>query len=210
MQKTAANKLTGKRTGGPKLVGATKPPSLPAPNTDYGYIGEIRMFAAESTNSKTFIPGWLECNGRPLVVRNHQALFDVIGNRFGSPDAGRFNIPDLRGTFVRGWNNGKKANEEGPSDPEAASRTVPAGGPAYSENDHVGSYELDQMRHHNHDTTLTVRWGDRSGNVNGWSSDNGQSSPAFTSPTSEVGGSENRPSNVALIFCIRDPDWNKP
>src|ERR1700730_4270385 len=125
------------------LSGATV---KPAPLNDGTYVAEVRAFASEMSPD-----GWIECDGRSLIAANHVALVNVIGTRFGVDDAGKFRIPDLRGTFARGWNHSTAVNDGKPFTPDANVRTVPGGGPAYTDNnDHVGTFELDQMRSHNH------------------------------------------------------------
>lgn len=46
--------------------------------------------------------GWFLCNGASLLRTSYPELFAVIGTAFGSADSTHFNIPDLRGEFLRG------------------------------------------------------------------------------------------------------------
>lgn len=56
------------------------------------FLGEIRMFVG------TFAPnGWALCNGQTLSVSEYNALFRVIGTRFGGDGINNFAVPDLRG-----------------------------------------------------------------------------------------------------------------
>ena len=56
------------------------------------YVGEIRMFAGN------FAPnGWAMCNGQPLPISEHEALFQLIGTTYGGDGQETFNLPDLRG-----------------------------------------------------------------------------------------------------------------
>lgn len=48
---------------------------------------------------------WLECDGSSLLMASYPDLYATIGTTFGSADATHFNIPDLRGIFVRTWPN---------------------------------------------------------------------------------------------------------
>jgi len=60
-----------------------------------GYIGEIRLLPY------TYAPeGWLWCNGQVVSVSQYQALFAVIGTRYGGDGRTNFNLPDLRGRAV--------------------------------------------------------------------------------------------------------------
>ena len=47
--------------------------------------------------------GYLLCNGQAISRTTYKDLFDVIGTNFGSGDGSTtFNLPDLRGEFLRG------------------------------------------------------------------------------------------------------------
>ena len=52
--------------------------------------------------------GWLVADGSPIPRDQYQELFAVIGTYYGAGD-GRttFNIPDLRGEFIRSWDAGR-------------------------------------------------------------------------------------------------------
>lgn len=52
--------------------------------------------------------GWLECNGQAVSRTTYADLFAAIGTTFGAGDSlTTFNLPDLRGEFIRGWDNGR-------------------------------------------------------------------------------------------------------
>jgi microcystin-dependent protein len=52
--------------------------------------------------------GYLECNGAAVSRTTYSVLFAVIGTAYGTGDgSSTFNLPDLRGEFVRGFDNGK-------------------------------------------------------------------------------------------------------
>jgi microcystin-dependent protein len=52
--------------------------------------------------------GWLPCNGGAVSRTTYASLFASIGTTFGVGDGSTtFNLPDLRGEFVRGWDNGR-------------------------------------------------------------------------------------------------------
>lgn len=61
------------------------------------YIGEIRIFAGN------FAPGgWAFCNGQLLSIAQNQALFSIVGTRFGGDGQVTFALPDMRGRFPLG------------------------------------------------------------------------------------------------------------
>ena len=52
--------------------------------------------------------GWLKANGAAVSRATYAALFAAIGTTFGSGDGSTtFNLPDLRGEFVRGWDDAR-------------------------------------------------------------------------------------------------------
>ena len=50
--------------------------------------------------------GYLECNGQSVSRTTYAALFAVIGTQYGG-SGNNFNVPDLRGEFIRGFDNGR-------------------------------------------------------------------------------------------------------
>lgn len=61
--------------------------------------GAVFWFAASTAPA-----GFLECNGASISTTSFAALFAAIGFTFGGSGAA-FNIPDLRGKFIRGWDH---------------------------------------------------------------------------------------------------------
>lgn len=52
--------------------------------------------------------GFLECNGATISRTTYADLFGVIGTTFGAGNGSTtFTLPDLRGEFIRGWDNGR-------------------------------------------------------------------------------------------------------
>ena len=50
----------------------------------------------------------MECNGAAVSRTTYSALFAVIGEAYGAGNgSSTFNLPDLRGEFIRGFDNGK-------------------------------------------------------------------------------------------------------
>src|SRR5271166_2758596 len=67
--------------------------------------------------SSTVPSGFLECNGASVSTTTYANLFAVIGYTYGG-SGGSFNVPDLRGYFIRGWDHGAGR------DVNTASRTI--------------------------------------------------------------------------------------
>jgi len=73
--------------------------------------GSVHVMATTTVPS-----GYLECAGQSLSRTTYANLFAVISTTWGSVDSNHFNLPDLRGQFVRGWVNTKTGtNDDGRS-----------------------------------------------------------------------------------------------
>jgi microcystin-dependent protein len=66
-------------------------------------VGTVNYFARQ------FPPeGWLFCDGRAVSRDVFADLFNMLGSSFGSGDGSKtFNLPDLRGEFIRGLDEGR-------------------------------------------------------------------------------------------------------
>ena len=52
--------------------------------------------------------GWLAADGSAVSRATYAALFAAVGTTFGAGDGSTtFNLPELRGEFIRGWDNGR-------------------------------------------------------------------------------------------------------
>ncbi|MDK1331621.1 phage tail protein [Cronobacter sakazakii] len=71
------------------------------PNNDM--VGMVAAFAANAAPT-----GWLVANGGLISRVTYARLFSRIGTTFGAGDGSTtFALPDMRGEFVRGWDNGR-------------------------------------------------------------------------------------------------------
>ena len=65
--------------------------------------GTVLYFAGQAAPA-----GWLKANGATLSRTAYAVLFAVIGTTYGADDGrSTFNLPDLRGEFLRGWDDGR-------------------------------------------------------------------------------------------------------
>ena len=63
--------------------------------------GSVMSYASTTPPS-----GYLECNGAAVSRSTYATLFSAISTTWGVGDgSSTFNLPDLRGQFVRGWDN---------------------------------------------------------------------------------------------------------
>ncbi|MEI6166008.1 MAG: phage tail protein [bacterium] len=169
--------------------------------TNAGYA-EVAGYAANSASSipaGTIIQfggtnpptGFLLCDGSAVSTNTYQVLFNAIGRQWGGSGT-NFNVPDLRGQFLRGW-AGTSTNS---IDPDVYSRTALYSGGATSNK--VGSYQSSANLAHTHSY-------DNSSSQSSSSSGSGGNFQmgAFSSGTSSSGGLESRPKNAYVMYCIK-------
>ena len=120
------------------LAGIAGLASFAAPNGDSVPVGTIMAWAGE----KGSVPAdWMICDGKALKTAQYKELFAAVGWSWGKPTAKKFNLPDLRGRFMRGVDDGTGL------DPDADDREAAAkGGNAKG----VGSVQDDSMQEHAH------------------------------------------------------------
>ena len=142
------------------------------------------------------------CDGASLdrTVAANQALFDAIGTGWGGDGANMFNLPDLRGVFLRGVTGATGR------DPDAANRT-PASPGTNNPGNHgnaVGSVQEDAIPRHSHLVRSSIgnQFGDDNYDVAGGKF---RQPPANASmATTEFGsGTETRPKNTYVHWIIR-------
>ncbi|MEX0304347.1 MAG: phage tail protein [Leisingera sp.] len=126
-------------------------------------------------------PGWFECDGSTVSRTTYDKLFASIGTTYGNGNGStNYNLPDLRGEFLRGWDNGRGVDS----------------GRA------LGSFQSDELKAHKHVQTGASGSG---GNLTNYSAANSTSDTSTTlnNQTKNTGGSETRPRNVAVMYCIK-------
>jgi len=128
--------------------------------------------------------GFIKANGAAVSRTTYSALFAAIGTTFGSGDGSTtFNVPDLRGEFIRGWDD---------------SREVDSGRG-------FGSSQSHQLQEHTHTVTYFSRnVGDPPNPITiGDFQNTGNTKQTNSAGTTGNFGSETRPRNVALLACIK-------
>ena len=135
--------------------------------------GAVMHFAMSSAPT-----GWLKANGAAVSRTTYASLFSAIGTTFGSGDGSTtFNVPDLRGEFTRGWDDGRGV-DSGRSFGSAQSATEVA-------------TNIDQAAYYQYTNADATRAGD---NINGAGDAGYVRSQNFISM---------RPRNIALLACIK-------
>ncbi len=97
-------------------------------------------------SSETVPLGFFECNGQELSKNTYEDLYFAIGGRYGET-ASNFRLPDYRGQFLRGWNDGKDDGTAPDEDLRTDSAVGAIGGLT---GDHVGTRQTDGLAPHQH------------------------------------------------------------
>ena len=156
--------------------------------------GAVMLFAMAGVAT-----GWAKCNGVAVsrTSPTYSALFAVIGTTYGAGDGvSTFNLPELRGEFIRGWDDGRGVD---------TSRAL-------------GSTQIQQLESHKHiasnndcNPNYASINGTGTGNYNTWCDTGGSASGAGAALTGDGThpeqtadlGVETRPRNVAMQYCIK-------
>lgn len=173
----------------PQSTGSNHTLTLPAETgtlvtTSGGYVlpaGAVSAFAMTSVPS-----GWLECNGGAISREAYADLFNAIGTTWGFGDGVlTFNLPDLRGEFIRGFDNGR-AVDSGRS---------------------FASSQAYAVENHQHAVPSNRFW------VTGAIGSDGAVDASHIVSTLDrtvanedvqpYGGTETRPRNIAMMYCIK-------
>lgn len=150
----------------------------------------VPVAAVEAFAQNTAPTGWLKANGSAVSRTTYSALFAAIGIVFGAGDGTTtFNLPDLRGEFPRGWDDARGVDT----------------GRAF------GSAQTHLLASHGHpfEFNRATSGGDGNGNylagVTGSVSLRTSASSGRTASLSvrPDGGTETRPRNIALLYCIK-------
>jgi microcystin-dependent protein len=175
--------------------------------------GTVLPFAGATAPS-----GWAICDGSIVSRSEYPELFLAIGEAWGNGDGSTtFHLPDMRGRFMRGADNGTGR------DPDAGSRTASNAGGATGDN--VGTVQSHNFGSHNHGggahTHRTNDWAGRiagyasaiasnriSTGTNGLTNNTGGNSIVAntggrSANISSEGGNENRPVNANMNYIIK-------
>ena len=168
--------------------------------------GMIMAFAGPAEN----IPaGWLLCDGTEVSRTTYSNLYDAIGVSWGTGDnTTTFNLPDLRGMFLRGV-----SGDDLTADPDANDRVSRYDNGGNTGNN-VGSYQGDAIRNITGSTLAASEYwlngdtstGALSKEIYGRGNDgNGNQGMKITFDASRVVpvGSDNRPKNVYVTYIIK-------
>lgn len=138
--------------------------------------GVVEAFAGVVAN----IPdGWLLCNGAELEIARYPRLFAAIGTTWGDPGAGLFQLPDLRGEFIRGLDNGRGID---------TGRVL-------------GSAQAQAIQAHTHG--ILQNGNDNMQPLGSTPNYRPGADTSLSGVTGSTGGAETRPRNIAMNYIIR-------
>lgn len=155
-------------------------------------VGSIHSFLGTSVPT-----GYLQLNRQTVLRADYAALwtwvqgsgaFDATGaeaGMFGPGDGSTsFDLPDLRGEFLRGWDDGRGVD---------ASRAI-------------GSSQADDFKAHSHEDTYNYRTsggGEVAGSSLPFAGRASLNNGTRVISSDPAGGTENRPRNIAAMFCVK-------
>ena len=120
------------------ILGSLAIMSMTAPAAETVPVGTI---VAWSAGADSVPAGWMLCDGKVLRVKQYPELYAVIGPTWGAPSKTKFNLPDLRGRFIRGVDRGAGRDPD-VEDRKAANKGGNVKG--------VGSVQQDSLQNHSH------------------------------------------------------------
>ena len=162
--------------------------------------GAVLYFAGQTAPA-----GWLKANGAAVSRTAYAALFAAIGTTYGAGDGSTtFNLPDLRGEFMRGWDDGRgidRGRAFGSAQGDAIRNITGEAKFGYDGDtvyDHNAAASTSAIYYPNRKAQDTVNnMSLVSNSANNWRPLVFDASRAV--PTAD----ENRPRNIALLACIK-------
>lgn len=159
------------------------------------FVGQIAAFAMSTPPS-----GWLKANGAAISRTAYPRLFARIGVTFGAGDgATTFNLPDARGEFLRGWDDGRAVDsgrafgsfQAGQNLSHTHGVTDPGHAHSIADPGHAHSAWTDSQGSHNHG----VGWKGTSGGTSGYMDTANGSSSGYA--TTDLAGAHTHNVGVA-------------
>lgn len=164
-------------------------------------VGMVAHFPTEAPPA-----GWLRANGASLSRTVYADLFARIGTVNGSDSDSTFNLPDLRGEFIRGVSDGRGVDTGRVVGSAQASQNLlhshTGSTTAAGKHFHTASFPRDLVSGHTA-TDADAVLGDQI--EEGVAQINTSEAPNHTHglTINSSGGNEARPRNVALLACIK-------
>lgn len=151
------------------------------------FAGMVAFFAMNTAPS-----GWLDADGSAVSRATYAALFAAIGTTFGVGDGSTtFNLPDMRGEFPRGWDDGRGVD----------SARAFGSAQSFAIENISGSISMEGTRLDSATGPFSVSNG--SSVTIGGSSASTANIMNFDASSDVQTATETRPRNVALLACIK-------
>tara|TARA_Y100001937_G_scaffold69057_1_gene94288 strand:- start:496 stop:1614 length:1119 start_codon:yes stop_codon:yes gene_type:complete len=179
-------------------------------NLSFQIVAGVPTGAVFCVAVATIPSGYLECNGTAVSRSTFAALFALIGTQYGTGNGSTtFNLPDLRGEFVRGFDNGRGV-DSGRS--IASNQTAQNQSHSHGANANATSNVNDPGHKHNargygnqddggNQFTGSNNSATRDNAINNANTGISVSTNVSVSVASE--GGESRPRNVAMMYIIK-------
>jgi microcystin-dependent protein len=159
---------------------------IPAFGNTHIPTGFVTIWFSENLPS-----GFLELDGSWLSKTTYSKLYSILGDSYGSTDT-QFRLPDTRGQFIRGWSHGTS------TDPDKDLRTDRGD---TTTGDHVGTIQACEIQSHNHNTLGDLKEYTVSNTTTLYDIRSSKWVGDFS--VEPTGGSETRPKNINVMFCIK-------
>lgn len=195
--------MTIDSSGNARLHGSLRIGNVVNAGVPSGCVSSFAMASAPT--------GWIVCDGSAISRTTYSVLFSAISTTWGAGNGSTtFNIPDLRGSFLRGT---------GSHGTQQMADTNPYAGPA------VGAFEADDEGGHTHtgpshthaynhqhsipfghtSNPSNSRLGSSNHNAaNFWINNfSGNTGSGGTGASGSTGGDESRPFNAGIQWCIK-------
>ncbi len=167
--------------------------------------GSVHMMATTTAPS-----GYLECDGSAISRTTYADLFSVIGTTWGAGNgSSTYNIPDLRGEFVRGWDNSKGTDSgrsfaSSQSGQNAQHNHTATATSTSTVNDPGHIHQVQYSNSDSGDGVIEESGTGLSGQEPTLSATTGITVSTSTSVSiANQGGNEARPRNVAMMYVIK-------
>ena len=152
--------------------------------------------------------GYLECNGAAVSRTTYSVLFAVIGTAYGTGNgSSTFNLPDLRGEFVRGFDNGRGVDNGRSVASSQSSANLSHGhsvSASVSDPGHQHATSVDGVRLFTVPGPHHVPYGGAGGYPGtDWSMSDANTGISVSISQNNAGGSEARPRNVSMMYVIK-------
>ena len=156
----------------------------------------------------TIPTGYLECNGAAVSRTTYAALFAIIGTTYGTGNgSSTFNIPDLRGEFVRGFDNGKGTDSGRSIASSQGSANLSHGhsvSASVNDSGHVHATSFDNKKYFPGGGSTSIGYGGAGGYpADVFTMSNATTGISVSISQNNAGGGEARPRNIAMMYIIK-------